>query len=169
MKHSCEDFELQMADALTKRLDTKQLAGLQAHLKICAACRASYERLEHVAALLERGSAEDSAPQRKVWERIAQSLAHAGGTPAVRVQPRAIFWAAAALLALATLIFVLMQPGLKRRPDTNVADKNPKPRLELPHVALPTRDATPPTPTTLTTPTTPTTTARSVTRRGNWR
>jgi hypothetical protein len=109
MKNNCDEYELMIADALAGRLDEKSTADFEAHLEKCSACSTILERFERTAALLEEAYPARSVENAKIWKRVEATLHAKPALPersATALSPWVPIFGAAAMLALAVLLFV---------------------------------------------------------------
>ena len=135
---ACEDATLQMADALTGRLDALEGTAFRAHLDVCAPCRGEFARLESGARALQHAYPGLEQAPRRIWARLEHSLvaratpgAESTSAPSVLETPPAHnsstvarvplsrfspLWAAASLAAMTAIVVLATQVNEAPRP-----------------------------------------------------
>ncbi|MCY3020974.1 MAG: VIT domain-containing protein, partial [Planctomycetota bacterium] len=143
--HTCDDFELLMPDALTGRLAPSDAAAVEAHLTECSACREVYDEFKLTAAVLTGSFPARNESTRPVWTRVARSVQAQRAAPAGRVVWRTVSRAAAAVVAVAALTYVITAHSLKTSgPPGHAASGTPSVQLK-PEVSNATPRPSPPT------------------------
>jgi len=127
----CRDAEEFFVDAVSGRLSADDRDTLQQHLDACAACRESFEEMDSAAAILNEVSAQSDV-QSQLWKRIQTSTTRAAAKPLSVLREPAfnVWWAAAAMVALALLIGLAVPFG--RATNTAILPPAPKSIVETP-------------------------------------
>ncbi|MFB3882778.1 MAG: zf-HC2 domain-containing protein [Armatimonadota bacterium] len=105
----CEEFRGRLADYLVGGLKARQRPRIEAHLQVCAECRAEMAALERTAAVVE-GTALAEAPAG-AWGAIRERIERPGSVVA-----RGLRWAwgaaaSAVVIALIVIALFVTRPG----------------------------------------------------------
>lgn len=121
MRGECRRANVWLQHYVDGRLDPRQLPALEEHLDTCAECRAAFSAYEIVAqsAGLPEGAPDPAQLTASIMARIAAYEAQRRAAAAAAAQRRqfAPRWADALLAALlatvSTLLFALLNPGVR--------------------------------------------------------
>lgn len=128
----CKQYEDQLMDAALGGLPPEREAELPAHLRECVACRAEFERQQHLVAAMDRGLEQMAAvePSPEMLARIRVKIAE---EPAPSRGWLTGWWpAAAGAMAAAVLVVYLLIPKQTAQPPdvsapTVASSPQPKP------------------------------------------